>query len=140
MASFFRRPTIRAAAFTAAGAGVAYQGYRHFNPTSGLFGVAHAESIPSDARSALKKMEWKGFTELKLESAEMYNHNVKRLTFALPDDQSITAIAPISKQSKQSAMQSVSSKSLASILTHSTYTRRCLDSCIQTIHSHFSQW
>ena len=95
MATFFR-PTVRTAAITAAGAGVAYQGYRYYNSAS-LLTNAHAESPPSDAKAALKKMDWKGFTELKLESAELYNHNVKKLTFSLPDDQSITGIAPISK-------------------------------------------
>ena len=88
------RPGFRAAAFTAVGAGVAYQGYRYYTSTS-FVSTAHAESLPSDAKAALKKMEWKGFTELKLESAEMYNHNVKRLTFGLPDDQTVTGNAPI---------------------------------------------
>jgi len=90
------RPSFRAAALTAAGAGVAYQGYRYYKSTS-FVSTAHADSLPSDAQAALKTMEWKGFTELKLESAEMYNHNVKRLTFALPDDQTVTGNAPISK-------------------------------------------
>ena len=92
----FMRPSLRTAAFTVAGAGIAYQGYRYYSTTSFLT-EAHAESLPSDSRAALKKMDWKGFTELKLESAEMYNHNVKRLTFALPDDQTVTGIPPISK-------------------------------------------
>ncbi|KAL2426170.1 NADH-cytochrome b5 reductase 2 [Exophiala dermatitidis] len=91
----YLRPSVRVAAVAAAGAGLAYAGYQYRNNASSLFNTAHAESLPSDAQAALKKMQWKGFTELKLESAEMVNHNVRRLTFALPDDQSITGLAPI---------------------------------------------
>lgn len=105
MATFIR-PGFRTAAFVAAGAGVTYQSYRYINPNFSFFGNVYAESIPSDSRVALKKMEWKGFTELKLESAEMYNHNVKKLTFALPDDQSITGISPISKKPNPIARES----------------------------------
>jgi len=93
--SAFIRPSLRAAGVTAATAGVGYAGYRYWNTTSFFFTPVHAESPPSDAQAALKKMAWKGFTELKLESAEMVNHNVRKLTFALPDDQSITGVAPI---------------------------------------------
>lgn len=92
----YLRPTLKVAGVAAAGAGLAYSGYRHYNSTSFFFTPVHAETLPSDSRAALKKMEWKGFTELKLQSSEMVNHNVKRLTFALPDDESITGISPIS--------------------------------------------
>lgn len=95
MATFIR-PTLRTAAFTAVGAGMAYQSYRN-DQSASIFTIAHAESLPSDTKAALKKVDWKGFTELKLESAELYNHNVKKLTFALPDDESVTGISPISK-------------------------------------------
>lgn len=88
------RPGFCTAAAAVVGAGATYQGYRYYNSTSFL-STAHAESLPSDTKAELKKMEWKGFTELKLESAEMYNHNVKRLSFALPDDQTVTGNAPI---------------------------------------------
>ena len=95
MAAFIR-PSTRTAILAAASAGVAFAGYRYSYSTSSLLQQAHAESVPSDAKAALKKVPWKGFTELKLESAEMVNHNVKKLTFALPDDESITGISPIS--------------------------------------------
>ncbi|KIW15379.1 hypothetical protein PV08_05425 [Exophiala spinifera] len=91
----YLRPTLKVAGVAAAGAGLAFSGYRHYNSTSFFFTPVHAETLPSDSRAALKKMEWKGFTELKLQSSEMVNHNVKRLTFALSDDESITGISPI---------------------------------------------
>lgn len=94
--SGYLRPSLRVAGAAAAGAALAYSGYRYYNTTSFFFTTVHAESLPSDSRAALKKMEWKGFTELELQSSEMVNHNVKRLTFALPDDESITGISPIS--------------------------------------------
>jgi hypothetical protein len=95
MASF-GRATLRTAGLAAAGTGVVIQGYR-YHSTTPFFTVAYAESLPSDAKAGVKKMDWKGFTELKLESTEMVNHNVKRLTFALPDDQTVTDISPISE-------------------------------------------
>lgn len=92
--STFARPVFRYAgiATTVASAGYMLSRSNVFTATQ-----AHAESLPSDSKAALKKMPWKGFTELKLESAEMVNHNVKRLTFALPDDDSVTGITPISR-------------------------------------------
>ena len=87
---------MRAAGVAAAGAGVAYAGHHYLSTTSFFLTTAHAESLPSDSKAALKKMTWKGFTELKLQSTEQVNHNVKKLTFALPDDDSITGLAPIS--------------------------------------------
>lgn len=95
--SAYLRPTVKVASATVLGAGLAYTGYRYWNTTHFFFNTVHAESPPSESAAALKKMEWKGFTELKLLQSEMVNHNVKRLTFALPDDQSITGISPISK-------------------------------------------
>jgi cytochrome-b5 reductase len=91
----FVKPTMRAAGFAAAGVTLGYGACRYYNTTNLWFPIAHAESPPSDAKAALKKVPWKGFTELKLESAEMVNHNVKRLTFALPDDESITGLSPV---------------------------------------------
>lgn len=88
------RASFRVAGLGAAGAATVYQGYQYYNSTQ-VFFAAHAESLPSDSKAALKKMEWKGFTELKLQSAEQVNHNVKRLTFALPTDDSITGISPV---------------------------------------------
>jgi hypothetical protein len=94
MATFFR-PYLRNTALAVAGAGITYQGYRYYS-SKNAFLQAHAESVPSDIEVGLKRMEWKGFVELKLENAEMYNHNVKKLTFALPDDQTVSGLAPIS--------------------------------------------
>ncbi|KAJ9653839.1 hypothetical protein H2198_007005 [Neophaeococcomyces mojaviensis] len=88
------RTGFKVASLGAVGAGVAYTGYQYYTTTQFFFVRAHAE-LPSDSKAALKKMEWKGFTELKLQSSEQVNHNVKKLTFALPDDDSITGITPI---------------------------------------------
>ncbi|KAK5069882.1 hypothetical protein LTR64_007936 [Lithohypha guttulata] len=88
------RAGIKVAGLTTLSASVAYSGYQYYNTTNVIF-TAHAESLPSDSKAALKKMEWKGFTEMKLQSAEQVNHNVKRLTFALPTDDSTTGLLPI---------------------------------------------
>ena len=87
---------LRIAGLAAVGATAGYTACHYWNTSFVQFTTVHAESLPSDSQAALKKMAWKGFTELKLEKAEMVNHNVKRLTFALPDDQSITGISPVS--------------------------------------------
>jgi hypothetical protein len=91
MAASFR-PSLRTAALTVTGAGFAYQGYRYCNN-----GIPFVKEVYAETPAGAKKMDWKGFTELKLESAEMYNHNVKKLTFALPDDQTVSGLSPISK-------------------------------------------
>lgn len=105
-----------------AGAGVAYAGHRYFNTTSFFFNTVHAESLPSDSQAALKKVQWKGFTELKLESAEMVNHNVRRLTFALPDDQSVTGLPPISRWLCSMTIQTLPwTNPSCSISTHQAY-------------------
>lgn len=120
--SAYLRPTARVAGATVLGAGLAYTGYRYWNTTHFYFNTAHAESLPSDSTAALKKMDWKGFTELKLVQAEMVNHNVKRLTFALPDDQSITGLSPISKFSCFTGVLKIklADPILASLLTRHT--------------------
>jgi hypothetical protein len=87
---------LRIASAAAVGATAGYGASHYWNTSFFQFTTVHAESPPSDAQAALKKMAWKGFTELKLEKAEMVNHNVKKLTFALPDDQSITGVTPVS--------------------------------------------
>ena len=89
------RPSARLAAFTVVGATATYGASRYFNKGNNVLTTAYAESLPSDSRAALKKVTWSGFTELKLESAEMVNHNVKRLTFALPEDDSVTGMSPV---------------------------------------------
>lgn len=93
------RPTARYAGLATASAVAGYSISRYSNSSFFSFTQAHAESLPSDSKAALKKVPWKGFTELKLESSEMVNHNVKKLTFALPDDETITGLSPISKYS-----------------------------------------
>lgn len=119
--SAYLRPTVKVASATVLGAGLAYSGYRYYNTTHFYFNTVHAESLPSDSTAALKKMDWKGFTELKLIQSEMVNHNVKRLTFALPDDQSITGISPISKFNPVVTMWfQMTDLALASLLTRHT--------------------
>jgi hypothetical protein len=93
----FLRPSARYAGFATVSVAVGYTGSKYYDNSFFHFTQAHAESLPSDSKAALKKVPWKGFTELKLESSEMVNHNVKRLTFALPDEESITGLSPISK-------------------------------------------
>lgn len=88
------RPSFRIATLGVAGVGTVFAGYQYYSTTQ-FVSTAHAESLPSDSKAALKKMEWKGFTEMKLQSAEQYNHNVKKLTFALPTEDSVTGIAPV---------------------------------------------
>ncbi|KAH0844098.1 hypothetical protein AYO21_02147 [Fonsecaea monophora] len=94
MSGYFRS-SLRVAGAATVGATAGYTACHYWNTTFFRFNTVHAESPPSDAKAALKKMEWKGFTELKLEKAEMVNHNVKKLTFALPDDSSITGVPPV---------------------------------------------
>ena len=87
---------LRFAGLAAIGATAGYSTYHYWNTSFFQFTTVQAESPPSDAQAAMKKMAWKGFTELRLERAEMVNHNVKKLTFLLPDEQSVTGIAPVS--------------------------------------------
>ncbi|RMZ83074.1 hypothetical protein DV738_g1286, partial [Chaetothyriales sp. CBS 135597] len=93
--SAFTRPAVRVAGIGATALVLGY-GVSHYylgRDTLAL-STAHAESVSSDAKGP-KVLAWKGFTELKLESAETVNHNVKRLTFALPDKDSVTGLAPV---------------------------------------------
>jgi hypothetical protein len=96
MAATLARPASRIAGLAVVGTVAGYAGSRYYNSNVSALTQVHAESLPSDSKASLNKMPWKGFTELKLESSEMVNHNVKKLTFALPDENSITGIAPIS--------------------------------------------
>lgn len=113
--SAYMRPSLKVASLTAAGVGVGYVGYRYYTTTSIFFTQAHAEAPIS------KKVSWSGFTELKLESAEMVNHNVRRLTFALPESDSITGIAPISRfQASKRDLYICFNHILASMLTRHT--------------------
>ena len=112
---------LRAVGVAAVGATAGYAACHYWNTTFFRFSTVHAESPPSDAQAAMKKMAWKGFTELKLEKAEMYNHNVKKLTFALPDDQSITGIAPVSMSLNAEGSKG-QAKRFCSIALDQTYT------------------
>jgi hypothetical protein len=131
----FARPAVRVSVI--AGAASAALGAGYYKTS---FREAHAESAPSDAKASLKKVPWKGFTELKLESAEMVNHNVKRLTFALPDDDSVTGITPISKRQSATISKEGELTKPSSISAHTTYSGRCLDTRLPTIHASQCQW
>lgn len=133
--SRYIRTSLRVAGVAAAGAGVAYVGHHYLTTTSFFLTTAHAESLPSDSRAALKKMQWKGFTELKLQSSEQVNHNVKKLTFALPDDESITGIAPISTSAAIPGFEFDNYLPACSVSSDEAYTRRSLDPGFQTVYS-----
>ncbi|RMD39848.1 hypothetical protein DV735_g5277, partial [Chaetothyriales sp. CBS 134920] len=88
------RPAVRIAGLGATALVLGY-GATHYLGREPLgLPTAHAESVSSEAKGP-KKLAWKGFTELKLESAETVNHNVKRLTFSLPDKDAVTGLAPV---------------------------------------------
>lgn len=90
------RTAVRTTLFAAAVSYPVYQTYNHYNTNSfNLLRQAHAEQAPSDTQAALAKMPWKGFTELRLHSAEMVNHNVKKLTFILPGAETTTGLSPV---------------------------------------------
>jgi hypothetical protein len=99
----FARPASKIAGLAVAGTVAGYGGSRYYNGNVSAFTQVHAESLPSDSKASLNKMAWKGFTELKLESSEMVNHNVKKLTFALPEESAVTGIAPICASLTQQA-------------------------------------
>lgn len=86
----------------------------------------------------MKKVPWKGFTELKLESAEMVNHNVKKLTFALPDDDSITGLTPISQSYTNLCFSAKANRN--SFPVDTTHPRGRLDTRVQTIHAGQPKW
>ena len=90
-APLLTRSTLQKVGIAAAISATAYAGLSRYQKRS----IVHAEQAPSDSQSELKKIAWSGFTELKLESAEMVNHNVKKLRFALPQNQEITGISPV---------------------------------------------
>lgn len=134
--SAYLRPTVKVASATVLGAGLAYTGYRYWNTTHFFFSTAHAESPASDPTAASRKMEWKGFTELKLLQSEMINHNVKRLTFALPDDQTVTGISPISKLDAVLRMLQLQISNLVpSFSFDKAHSRRCFYSRLPTLYS-----
>lgn len=84
--SLLTRPAVWTAATAVVGLGIATSTYNHESHT------AHADS-PTGPKTVFPGS---GFTTLKLESAEMVNHNVKRLRFALPEQDSITGLGPVS--------------------------------------------
>lgn len=88
------RTGVKVAALGGVGGSITFAGYKYYQNTNAHF-TAYAESLPSDSKATLKKVEWKGFTEMKLKSSEEVNHNVKKLTFALPSDDSVTGLSPI---------------------------------------------
>lgn len=101
MSAAFTRPALRTAAVIGVGVGVTYASYRYLGGSSSPFvgaHTAHAEA-PAAAGAATdgpkKVFGGKGAVELRLESAEMVNHNVKRLRFALPTADAVSGISPI---------------------------------------------
>jgi len=91
MSTQFTLRTVRTAGIAAAAAGTAYAGVSYYQRRS-LIQTVHA-----DAPTLPQKMTWSGFTELKLESAELVNHNVKRLRFALTNEDTVSGLKPVSK-------------------------------------------
>jgi hypothetical protein len=133
----FVRSIGRFGGIAAASAAVTYAGSRYYDNSFLLSTQAHAESIPSDAKASLNKVPWKGFTELKLESSEMVNHNVKRLTFALPDEQSITGLSPISMWSQRQYDAQLTPISFTFDTAHAG---RCMDTSFPALHASHAQW
>lgn len=77
------------------GGGAAYAGYSlHKNSGPSIIRSAYADAPPGPK----KIFPASGFVDLKLESSELVNHNVKKLRFALPDPDAVTGIQPICMQ------------------------------------------
>lgn len=81
------------------GGGVAYAGYNYSkNKQLTPFSSAYAES--PDTKTAPPKTfkgGFPGFIDLRLESVEVVNHNVKRLRFKLPDENAVSGLSTICK-------------------------------------------
>ena len=84
--SLLTRPSVWTAATAVVGLGIAASSYNHESRK------IHADS-PAGPKTIFPSS---GFMTLKLESAEMVNHNVKRLRFALPESDSTTGLGPVS--------------------------------------------
>lgn len=87
---------VRAAAYTIAAAATVYTVHSFAQPQH-----AHAESLPSDSKAALTKMKWSGFTELRVHSTEEVNHNVRKITFILPTEDTVSGLAPVTSMLSQ---------------------------------------
>jgi len=84
------RQSLRA---SAALLGVAAAGYSiHQSTSPSVLRTAHADA-PAGAKKVFAGL---GFVELKLESAEIVNHNVRRLRFALPEGDTVTGLKTVS--------------------------------------------
>jgi cytochrome-b5 reductase len=79
------RPAVWTAATAAFGLTIAVSAYNH-----------EARTAHADAPSGPATVNFSSFTTLKLESAEMVNHNVKRLRFALPNPSATTNLSVVS--------------------------------------------
>jgi cytochrome-b5 reductase len=80
------------AAAAVVGGGAAYTGYSLYKNSSLLrIRPAYADAPPGPK----KIFAASGFVDLKLESSEPVNHNVKKLRFALPDADAVTGLQPI---------------------------------------------
>ena len=74
------------------GGGAAYAGYSLYkNSSPSIIRPAYADAPPGPK----KVFPASGFVDLKLESSELVNHNVKKLRFALPDPDAVTGMQPI---------------------------------------------
>jgi cytochrome-b5 reductase len=83
-----------AVAAAVVGGGAAYTGYSLYKNSSLLIRSAYADAPPAPK----KIFPASGFVDLKLESSEPVNHNVKKLRFALPDADAVTGLQPICMQ------------------------------------------
>lgn len=81
---------MRAAAYTTVATTIIYTANASIRPQR-----VHAESLPSDSKAAITKMKWSGFTELRVHGTEEVNHNVKKITFILPTEDTISGLSPV---------------------------------------------
>ena len=88
------RPSLRTTALVGGvilGGGALATSYNAYRRNMSFFPKAFAEA-PAGPK---KIFPASGFIDFKLESAEMVNHNVKKLKFVLPDENAVTGMVPI---------------------------------------------
>ena len=92
----FVRQSLRASSVVSAavvGGGAAFAGYSYFNNTPSILRPAYADAPPTTGPK--KVFPAFGFVNFQLHSSEMVNHNVKKLKFKLPDEDTVTGMEPI---------------------------------------------